>query len=38
MEHTKWKLPPETHTMEITSGTIHHGSYLMERTQWTLPH
>ena len=38
MELTPWKLPTGTYTMEVTSGNLHHGSYLMEPTLWKLPH
>ena len=38
MEHTPWKLPHGTYTMEVTSLNLHHGSYLVEHTPWKLPH
>ena len=38
MEHTSWKVPNGTYTMEVTSLNLHHGSYLVEPTPWKLPH
>ena len=37
MEHTPWKLPSRTYTMEVTSLNLHPGRYLIERTPWKLP-
>ena len=37
MEHTPWKLPSGTYTMDVTKLNVHHGSYLIERTPWKLP-
>ena len=36
MEHTPWKLPHGTYTMEFTSLNLQYGSYLMELTPWKL--
>ena len=36
MELTPWKLPHGTYTMEVTSLSVHHKSYLMELTPWKL--
>ena len=38
MEHTPWKLPQGSYTIEVTSRILHHGSYLVEHTPWKLPH
>ena len=38
MEPTPWKLPDGTYTMEVFSGTVHNGSYLMKLTPQKLPH
>ena len=38
MELTQWRLLQRTFTMEVTSRTVHHGSYLMELTPWKLAH
>ena len=38
MEHTPWKSPHQTYTIDVTSWNLHYGSYLMEHTTWTLPH
>ena len=37
MQVTPWKLPHGTHTMEVTSLNLHHGSYLVELTPWKVP-
>ena len=37
MEHTTWKLPSGTYTMEGTSWRSHNRSFLMERIPWKLP-
>ena len=33
-----WKLPHGPYTIEGTSRNVHHGSYLVKRTPWKLPH
>ena len=38
MEHTPYKLPHGTQTMEVTSWNLHHGSYFKEHSPWKLPH
>ena len=38
MELTPCKLPSLTDTIEVTSWTLYHGSYILERTLWKLPH
>ena len=37
MEHTQWKLPHRTYTMDVTSWNLHHVRNLMERTPLKLP-
>ena len=37
MELTPWKLLSGTYTMDVKSGNLLHGSYLVERTPWKLP-
>ena len=37
MEHTPWKLPHGTYTMDVRSRNLHHGRYLAELTPWNLP-
>ena len=36
MEHTPWKLPHGTYTMEVTSLKLHHGSNVIELIPWKL--
>ena len=38
VEHTQWKLPHSTYTMDVTSWNLHHGSYLVDLKPWMLPH
>ena len=37
MELTPWKVRSGTYTMEVTSGNLHHRSYLVEFTRLKLP-
>ena len=38
MEHTPWKVPHGTYTMEVSLWNLHHVSYFTELTPWMLPH
>ena len=38
VEHTPWKLPHGTYTMDVTSWNIHTESYFIEHSPWKLPH
>ena len=37
MEHTPWKLPCGTYTIQGTSWNVHHEHSVIELTPWNVP-